>query len=61
MSKIGVFLSTFNPIHNGHMFVANKLKKEYGLNKILITPLKNAIPSQCEELPAMNLRSEICR
>ncbi len=60
MSKIGVFLSTFNPIHNGHMFVANKLKKEYGLDKILIIPL-NAIPNKFEELPAIKVRSEICR
>lgn len=60
MSKIGVFLSTFNPIHNGHMFVANKLRCEYDLDKIFLVPL-NIIPNKCEELPPVKLRSEMCK
>ena len=60
MSKIGVFLSTFNPIHNGHMFVANKLKCEYDLDKIFLVPL-NIIPNKFEELPSIKLRSEMCK
>ena len=60
MSKIGVFLSTFNPIHNGHIFIANELKSKYNLDKILLVP-SNIIINKIEELPPIKNRSEICK
>lgn len=60
MSKIGVFLSTFNPIHNGHMFVANKLKSKYHLDKILLVP-SNIVLNKIKKLPPIKIRSDMCK
>lgn len=60
MSKIGVFLSTFNPIHNGHIFVANKLKNEYDLDKILLVPF-NVVLNKFEDLPPIKIRNDMCK
>ena len=60
MSKIGVFLSTFNPIHNGHIFVANKLKNEYDLDKILLVPF-NVVLNKFEDLPLIKIRNDMCK
>lgn len=60
MSKIGVFLSTFNPIHNGHIFIANKLTSEYDLDKILLVP-SNMVLNKIEELLPVKLRREMCK
>lgn len=38
MSKIGIFGGTFNPIHNGHIMLAEYCKKELALDKIILIP-----------------------
>lgn len=38
MSKIGVFGGSFNPIHNGHIYVADKVKKMLNLDDIIFIP-----------------------
>lgn len=60
MSKIGVFLSTFNPIHNEHIFVANKLKSKYNLDKILLVP-SNVTLNKIDELPPIKIRRDMCK
>ena len=39
--KIGLFFGSFNPIHNGHLIIANHILNETDLNKIwfIISPL----------------------
>ncbi len=36
--KIGLFGGSFNPIHNGHLIIANWVKEEYGLDHIIFIP-----------------------
>lgn len=38
MSKIGIFGGSFNPIHNGHIYVAEKVKEMLELDNIIFIP-----------------------
>lgn len=38
--KIGIFGGSFNPIHNAHVFMANKISLDFELDKCLIIPTK---------------------
>ncbi len=60
MSNIGVFIQVFNPIHNGHMLLMNKLKDKLSLDKILLV-LSNISRNKYEQLPLIEDRINMCR
>lgn len=41
MKKVGIMGGTFNPIHNGHLFLAENAYEQVGMDEILFMPSKN--------------------
>ena len=39
--KLGIFGGTFNPIHYGHLIVAEEVKEKLGLDRIIFVPSGN--------------------
>ena len=44
--KIGFLGGTFNPIHNGHIAMAQKARKHFGLDKVFFLPTGNSYMKQ---------------
>lgn len=52
MKKFGIFGGTFNPPHIAHSIIAENIREQLGLDKIIFIPsgnppLKNSIPASC--------------
>ena len=41
MKRIGIFGGTFDPVHNGHLIMAENVKEQVHLDKVLFIPSKN--------------------
>lgn len=51
MEKIGIMGGTFNPIHNGHLVIAENAREQYGLHKVLFLPSGHP-PHKRDTMPA---------
>lgn len=59
--KIGLYFGSFNPIHIGHMAIANYVANECGLEEVWLLPSPlNPLKSNCQLLP-YELRCEMIR
>ncbi len=56
--NIGIFLGTFDPIHNGHLSIVKNLSNE--LDKVLIIPLLDA-PHKSMPITSPAIRLQMCR
>lgn len=60
MSKIGIFGGAFNPIHNGHIALAQAARNALKLQKMLIIPTEHS-PHKTEAAVSFEDRAEMCR
>lgn len=57
MAKIGIMGGTFNPIHNGHLHIAEAAYKEYHLDEIYFMP--NHIPAYKSRAEMISVNNRI--
>jgi nicotinate-nucleotide adenylyltransferase len=59
---IGVFGGAFNPIHSGHLLIAEHIREEFKLEKVIFVPAGKPPHKQEEELEASQHRyNMVCR
>ena len=58
--KIGILGGTFNPIHNGHLAMAEAVRKAHGLQTVLFVPAARP-PHKDRELAPVEDRVEMVR
>lgn len=61
MKKIGILGGTFNPIHNGHLLMAETARCVYGLDEVLLIPSGCSYMKDQSEILSGELRLEMTR
>lgn len=61
MSRIGIFGGTFNPIHNGHILLAQYCKDELELDKVILIPTYTPPHKSSDDLAYESDRLNMCR
>ncbi len=61
MKKIGIFGGTFDPIHNGHLNLADKVSEVLNLDKVLIIPASVPPHKRWLQITDSKHRYEMCR
>lgn len=61
MKKIGIMGGTFNPIHNGHLMLAERSYQQYALDQVLVIPNKLPDYKDTDELLDARQRSEMVK
>lgn len=59
--RIGLLGGTFNPIHHGHLYIAEAIQKKLLLDRILFIPSGNPPHKKQEEIPPAAHRLEMTR
>ncbi len=61
MSKVGILGGSFNPIHLGHLIVANWVVEEFSLDKIIFIPCFIQPLKSCKDFAESNHRLEMIK
>ncbi len=61
MIKTGIFGGSFNPVHNGHIHLAESVKKQLNLDKVIMIPANISPNKNCDDYADGNDRLEMCR
>ena len=61
MGKYGILGGTFNPMHFGHLILAEQAYSEFGLDKVLIIPSGNSYFKENTGVLPAGTRFEMCR
>ena len=59
--RIGLFGGSFNPIHNGHLHLAQCGKEALNLQKVVLIPTGEAPHKDCSDYAPANDRLNMCR
>ena len=57
--RIGIMGGTFNPIHFGHLLLAERAYEEYNLQEVLFMPSKKPSYKNLKELASENDRKRM--
>lgn len=60
MEKIGIFGGTFNPVHNGHVKLAQHYIEALSLDRLLVIPTKQPPHKTAPDLLGASLRLKLC-
>ena len=61
MNRIAIFGGTFNPIHNGHLHIAQQLQKQLRAQRVLFIPTFVPPHKRAPDLAPAEDRLEMCR
>ncbi len=61
LKRIGIFGGTFNPFHNGHLFCAETVLREFYLDKILFVPSRIPVHKELDFNVSGSDRAEMIR
>ena len=59
MKKIGIMGGTFNPIHMGHLIIAEKAREQAALDKILFMPSGIPYMKDCRQVLPGEIRTQM--
>lgn len=57
LKRIGILGGTFNPVHNGHLAIAEAVRQQFGLGKIIFLP--TAIPPHKPDTDLISARDRM--
>lgn len=61
MKRTGILGGTFNPIHTGHLIIAEQARVEFSLDEVIIMPSGISYLKQDMEIPEGEVRLEMAR
>ena len=61
MRRIGIFGGTFNPIHTAHLIIAEDIREQVHLDKVLFIPSANPPHKNSDELAGAESRIKMIR
>lgn len=61
MKKIGIMGGTFNPIHMGHLIIAERAREQFQLDEILFIPCGVPYMKDKKEVPSGEIRAEMTK
>ena len=59
--RLGLMGGTFDPIHIGHLRIADEMRAELGLDAVLFIPTGNPVFKKNQQVTDAHLRLEMCR
>lgn len=59
--KIGILGGSFDPIHNGHLYMAIQAHKQYSLDEVWLIPNGNAAHKESSKMADAEARLAMCR